>query len=77
MEQSAPPKLNIEVKTKKVVLKEDPPRSLKRIQLADMLKDRIAYQQMRNEDLLLRGGTWINNQRIAFSTDGKIIDEMK
>ena len=45
VEQLAPPKLKKEVKTKKVASREDlPPRSLERIQLADMLKDRIAYQ---------------------------------
>ena len=42
-----------------------------------MLKDRIAYQRMQNEDLSLWSGTRIDNQGIAFSTDGKIIDEMK
>ena len=48
-----------------------------RIPLAEKLEDRVAYQQMRNEDLSMKGGSRYKDQGILFSMDGKIIDEMR
>jgi hypothetical protein len=53
------------------------PKELERIPLADTLKDRIAYQRMRNEDLSQWRGSRIDNQGITFNANGKVIDEMR
>jgi len=45
--------------------------------MAEKLKDRIVYQRLRNDDLSKKGGSWYADQGIAFSTDGKVLDEMK
>jgi hypothetical protein len=78
MEHSAPPKLQLEVKPEEVTTSGTAPtKKPKKVPMAEKLEDRVAYQHMRNEDLSTKGRSLYENQGIAFSVDGKVIDEMK
>jgi len=54
-----------------------PKKKLKRIPMAEKLEGRIVYQQLRNDGLSKKGGSWYADQGIAFSADGKVLDEIK
>jgi len=54
-----------------------PKKKLKKIPMAKKLEDRIAYQQMRNEDLSTKGRSCYADQGIAFSADDKVLDKIK
>jgi len=77
-EQPVPFILPLKVESIKVnPLNPLPTKKPKRIPMAEKLEDRVAYQRMRNEDLSKNGGSHYDDQGIVFSTDGKVLDEMK
>jgi len=77
-EQPVPSILPLKVESIKVnPLNLLPTKKPKRIPMAEKLEDRVAYQRMRNEDLSKNGGSHYDDQGIVFSTDGKVLDEMK
>jgi len=77
MEQDALPNVKVQSELEEELLVPLPKKKLKRIPMAEKLEDRIVYQQLRNEDLSKKGGSRYADQGIAFSADGKVLDEMK
>ena len=76
-EQDAPPNVKVQLEPEEELLVPLPMKKLKRIPMAEKLEDRIVYQWLRNNDLSKKGGSRYADQGIAFSTDGKVLDEMK
>ena len=76
-EQDAPSNVKVQSEQEKKLLVFLPKKKLKRISMAEKLEDRIVYQWLHNNDLSKKGGSWYTDQGIAFSTDGKVLDEMK
>ena len=77
MEQDAPPNVKVQSEPEEELLVPLPKKKLKRIPMAEKLEDRIVYQQLHNDDLSKKGGSQYADQGIAFSTDGKVLNEMK
>jgi len=77
MEQDAPPNIKVQLEPEEELLVLLPKKKLKRFPMAEKLEDRIVYQWLCNNDLSKKSGSWYTDQEIAFSTDGKVLDEMK
>ena len=77
MEQDAPPNVKVQSELEEELLVLLPKKKLKRISMAEKLEDRIVYQWLCNKDLSKKSGSRYTDQGIAFSADGKVLDEMK
>ena len=76
-EQVALPKVNMQSEPEEELLIPLPKKKPQMIPMAKKLQNRIAYQRMHNEDMCTKGGSRYADQGIAFSADGKVLDEMK
>jgi len=76
-EQDPPPNVKVQSEPEEELLVPLPKKKLKRIPMVEKLEDRIVYQRLHNDDLSKKGGSRYADQGIAFSTDGKVLDEMK